>query len=173
MTTPLRSLGLDPGERTGWGIVDITRPRETVLAFGELDPEDPAAHLVRLFGEHQPTCVAIEVVKHVHPPRRGGVSGISTDHALMLYRAGLLAGRLQGEVLRAGIPCQLLSAEAVRGAVVGKQQASDAEIEKALRLRLINFPSPKKSNCHQRDALSAALFGGLRAGLWAAEIRRT
>lgn len=169
----IKALGLDPGKRTGWGVIELAGALETVVAFGELDPLDPVADLRRLLAEHQPGRVGIEIVKRVHPVRRGEHVGISTDQAQSLYDAGLLAGELKGEAARAGVRVDPFSAEAWRGALILKEQPSNAEIEDKLRARLsASFPARRKSNDHERDAIGIALWAALRARIGALEIRR-
>lgn len=164
---PRRALGIDPGKITGWGLVELL-PRERVLAFGVLDQADPPAHLRELLREHRPELVGVEVVERVHPVVRSGINGISTDQALALYCSGLLAGTLLAEARFANVQRIHVTAERWRSALAGKETASNAAIEQALRLRLAGFPAPRKSNEHERDGIGVALFSlldwRLRAG---------
>lgn len=173
-SAPSRALGLDPGETTGWGVVEVQPPdriississRERLVAFGVLDQSAPGAHLRELLREHHPELVGVEVIERVHPVKRRGFNGISTVQALALYRTGRRAERLIGVVERAGIRIVELTSERVREGIAGSQTASDAEVEQALRLRLADFPPPRKSNNHERDGIAAGLLALLEARL--------
>lgn len=164
MTAPITCLGVDPGATTGWGLVRVVGRVEAALAWGELSADAPG-HLRALLTEHGPDVVAFEVVGRVHPVHRKGVSGISTDQALALYRAGVVLGELRG-VARANILVTEFTAETWRAALIGSPSASDAEIDRVLRLRLVaTFPAPRKSTNHARDGIGVALFGALRFAL--------
>lgn len=162
MSAPL-TLGIDPGKRTGWGLVaDGAR----VVAFGELDQGRETDHLAALLQRHRPALVALEIVERVSPRELpGGGHGLTLTHALDLYRAGRRAGNLEHAAILFGVPVAPASAEAWRAALAGSARASDAAIDAALRLRLTGFPAPRKSSSHMRDGLGVALFGALRARL--------
>lgn len=153
------ALGIDPGANCGWGIVDASR----VVGFGLLTAGDEAGAMVDLIRRYRPGLVVIETLTRVHPVVRDGVAGISTTQAFALYQAGKLAGSL---LFCASLHLQAIevTAEAWRGAVVGKQRASNAEIEAVLRSKLQGFPAARKSNNHHRDALGVAAFGAQTGG---------
>lgn len=157
-----RAIGIDAGKTTGWGVVDLI-PRERVIAFGTLDEEGPVAHLRELIREHRPGLLGAEIVERVHPVRRRGLDGISTVHALALYRAGLLAGRLIETASALGLQVELFTAERWRDGLIGSPTADDARIDFVLRHRLADFPAPRKSSNHERDGIGAAFFALLDA----------
>lgn len=158
--TAHRVIGVDPGETTAWGLVEGDR---CALALGELLYDHEAAHLTRLIAEWHPVAVIVEVVRRVHPVMRKGRSGISTTQAMALYAAGRRAERVIMAAHYKGVQVIEASAEEWRAAVVGKAQADNATIDRVLRTRLRNFPAPRKSNNHERDALGIATYGALRA----------
>ena len=153
-------IGVDPGETTAWGLVEGDR---RALALGELTYDHEGAHLARLIAEWHPVAVVVEVVKRVHPVMRKGRSGISTTQAMALYAAGRRAERVIGAARAAGVQVIEASAEEWRAAVVGKAQADNAMIDRVLRVRLLGFPAPRKSNNHERDALGIATYGAAMA----------
>lgn len=161
MSAPL-TLGIDPGKRTGWGLVAEGR---RVVGFGALRAGEEEAHLLELLRSELPHVVAVEMVARVHPVRRKGISGISTDQAMALIRGARVGERLLGAARREGRAVIEVSAETWRGALASDAQADDATIERALRLRLAGFPAPRKSNDHMRDGIGVALFGALRSRL--------
>ena len=158
MTAP-RVIGVDSGETTAWGLVEGDR---CALALGELDYGHEGEHLTRLIAEWHPVAVAVEVVKRVHPVVRKGRSGISTTQAMALYTTGRRAERVICAAKAAGVQVVEVAAEEWRAAVVGKARADNAMIDRVLRVRLRNFPAPRKSNNHERDALGIATYGAVR-----------
>jgi len=157
-------LGIDPGKTTGWAMVE---DGARLLAFGVLATGDEEAHLAELIKRPAipPSLVVVEMAGEIHPVRRKGFAGISTDQATALLRAGEIGAGLLCEAKHCGVERERVTSEEWRRAICEDAQADNATIETALRLRLARMPPPRKSNNHERDAMGVALFGFLRWNL--------
>ena len=152
----MKVLGIDPGGSTGWALLDTTDPTPArYLASGELDADDPPAHLARLLAEHRPELVAIEKVGSVYAK-----DGFGTRMAGNLYDAGWTGGRLYDRAAALGYHVVTVEAPDVRRAfqVRAPKGKANAMVECVLRLRVPSWPPPLKTNNHERDAALAALF---------------
>jgi Holliday junction resolvasome RuvABC endonuclease subunit len=153
-------LGIDPGAHTGWATVEDGK---RVIDFGVLTPDEAPERVRAILSDSAIGLVAIEKVIHVHPVVRKGKAGISTVQTLALIDAGWLGGDLRRVALTLGVPTITFAAEEWRKAMIGKPTADNAMIDRVLRLRLRDFPAPRKSANHERDAMGIAAYGALRA----------
>lgn len=99
--------------------------------------------------------VCVEVSSGVQS--QGKSVGAGFGIARGLIAASEQAGMLLGWAQALGVPVLRVSAHDWRKAIIGKRNASDAEIKAALPRVVIDVP--ERSNSHVRDAIGVATWG--------------
>jgi Holliday junction resolvasome RuvABC endonuclease subunit len=166
-------LGVDPGRTTGWALLEVGRAidgarvvRAGLFRFDE--DEQPEAWVPsRDAPELWAAAVESDVLAVESPDRchvRAASGGVTPSMV-----AGLLLAKGLACVLSAVYPARAMHcpAETWRKVIVGRANASDAQIAAALarlcRAGLLAMPS--RTNAHVRDAIGVALWaakGGRR-----------
>lgn len=106
--------------------------------------------------------VAIEPPGGVHPGllrQRGAAAAMGVSRAATA--GAKLAGRLRGHAEALGLRVVEIPATEWRRGIVGKGNASDAEVKRALALRLV---WQGRTNADERDAAGCALWGAIAVG---------
>lgn len=163
----LRVLGLDAGVHTGFAVIDVSVPKGTVsfVHCGVLDRADRIAALHQLLGaEPFLEMVAVEVPAGVVFQRERGGRLTRPAMTANLVEATGIGRELRGYAMGLGFEVALATAVEVRAGLCGRHNADDAAVERMLRLRCRNWPGPRKTNDHERDAAAVALFAALRPG---------
>ncbi|MES2663474.1 MAG: crossover junction endodeoxyribonuclease RuvC [Pseudomonadota bacterium] len=147
-------LGIDPGSRrTGFGLIDATDRRYTVIDFGviavdgETLPDrlrDIFNGILRVIQQYGPTTVAIEQVFMAQNP----------DSALKLGQA---RGAAIAAVVHHQLPVSEYTARQVKQAVVGRGAADKKQVQHMVT-RLLNLAAEPPSDA--ADALGIALCHG-------------
>ena len=157
-------LGLDPGSHTtGYAILDAERATVSFVECGSLENEELAAWLYD--DAHDVDCVAIERIEGVaFAPKGAGI----VPHLLSASNAaGVAKGAAQLlSTNRARVHIVEASAREWRKAIVGKANASDADVKRVVTLHVQGWP--KVSNAHERDAAGVAMYAARRVRLEAA-----
>lgn len=148
----VRVLGIDPGlpsktGGTGWAVVDVMPDITGVYVDGgvirvDVDPH----HITRLITDNDVALVAIE------RPRAAG-SG-----ALLLIDTALVAGQILGWSRIASSHTSTCTSWDWKRVLTGHPSAKDAEVKHALSGCVEGLPA--RTNCHVRDAVGVALWGG-------------
>jgi Holliday junction resolvasome RuvABC endonuclease subunit len=157
------AIGVDPGANCGIGIVEILpRARFRWLDGLMLSRSARPHHLALLIERWEPALVAMETpVGFIHEHFRG------KD----LLEAGVIAGQLIDRARTCGVEVVEASASTWRKALTGRGNASDKEIEIALRARCDDFP--KRSSVHARDGAGVAAWALLEQRLRVSVVGRT
>lgn len=153
-------LGLDPGSRsTGYAILDAERAMVSFVECGSLENDELAAWLYD--DAHDVGCVAIERIEGIaFAPKGPGI----VPHLLSASNAaGVAKGAAQ---LLSHVHIVEASAREWRKAIVGKANASDADVKRVVTLHVQGWP--KVSNAHERDAAGVAMYAARRVRLEAA-----
>lgn len=156
----VRVLGIDPGKRIGVALLDVGARQAVQVALGEWlgDTDEDLVSTRLLLGTwlrtHNPDLVAVERVVHVH-----GSSRMGSSYAEGLAWSNWVGGELAGLARALGAQVVTIAAGSWRAGLAGSRTASDAQIARAIRLRVPSWPM--KSNEHQRDAAGVALAAGL------------
>ena len=127
-------LGLDPGSRkTGWGLVEVSGNRLTLVDQGCLAPPSKAAIPTRLgflaeglaavLGRCQPDAAGLESPFH----------GLNSRSLIVLSQA---RGVLIGEVARRGVEVLEYSPAEVKSAVTGHGRAAKEQVARMVGLQL-------------------------------------
>ncbi len=164
-------LGVDPGKATAWALLRCQPQQPAVLErYGVMDfaadetPEAWAANgeasewladRTRDFGG---VTVAVESPSRVHV--RAASGGVSPSMASGLLFAKGIAVALAAAAGSQGHGLALCDASMWRKRIVGRPNASDAQVKAALEFavkakRLADLP---RTNCHVRDAIGVALW---------------
>lgn len=161
-------LGIDPGSRhTGYGIIDHTGQRSTVLGYGTIHTTgtDMPARLGQIFAGiseqmslHSPVEVAVEKVFLARNP----------DSALKLGQA---RGAAIAAVVQHNIPVFEYSARQVKQAVVGNGAALKQQVSEMVKRLLALDKRPQEDAadalaialCHAHMRVTLARMGGASA----------
>lgn len=151
----MRILGIDPGYAiTGWGVIDATGSRLTVVAAGAITtPADQpfaarlqtlAAGLAELFSNHHPEVVAIEELFFA----QNTTTALNVAHARGVI---LLAAANASVTIREYKPTQ------VKQAITGYGHADKQQMQRMIQtiLGLAEIPKPDDV----ADALAVAVAG--------------
>lgn len=160
-------LGLDVGstmigiallEVPPGAVSAVARERAKLLAHAKLDIDATLAMLASLQGRVD--LVAIEPPGGVHPGllrQRGAAAAMGVSKYASL--GAKLAGRLMGHAEALGMRVVEIPATEWRRGLLGKANASNAAIAKALGYRIV---LPAVTNADERDAAGCALWGAQR-----------
>jgi hypothetical protein len=175
-------IGVDPGKATAWTALHVEDGRPAVVsAFGVLDFDDdetpeewamgPAREWLsdRCWVTEQilarDTLVAVETPSRVH--LRAASGGITPSMASgLLFVKGIAVALASAVASLDGVSFAYCDAATWRKRVVGRPNASDAQVKAALEraVRAKQLAELPRTNCHVRDAIGVAL--------WAADMRR-
>lgn len=158
-------LGIDPGATCGWALVDFAFPKTprfviggaavcVQLGLGDVFAFADARGTQAFMARHEIDLVAIETVGRVFPR-----AGFGTDMATAIANASKLGGRILGAAEARGIETAECEANEWRQKLGAGRGASDAEVKRALALR-IELP---RCSAHVRDAVGVALYCYQRA----------
>jgi hypothetical protein len=166
-TRTIRALGVDAGVHTAFAVIDVAVPQGTAsfVQCGMLDRADRIAALDRVLND-EPflEMVAVEVPAGVVFQRERGGRLTRPAMTANLVEATGIGRELRGYAMGLGFEVALATAVEVRAGLCGRHNADDAAVERMLRLRCRNWPGPRKTNDHERDAAAVALFAALRPG---------
>ena len=154
-------LGIDPGlVGTGWGVVDATAGRVTVVATGVIT----TAVETPLEGRVQQIYEGVLDVLAKHGPSLLVLEDLYTEYKFP--RTALLMAHARGVIcLAAGqhaVPVLALAPAEVKRAIAAHGAASKAQIQAGVQHRL-GLAAPPRSS-HVADALALALTGLSRRG---------
>ena len=145
-------LGIDPGTRhTGYGVLEVVGSRETVLAYGAVEPSPKLDLMVRLqrIGE------AVEAIIKQHKPDE---LAIEMPFMGKNAQAMLKLGQVQGFVMKAAldqqIPVTQYAPREIKKAVVGNGNAAKEQVWYMLRAQL---GLTEDKGLDASDALAVAL----------------
>lgn len=152
-------LAFDPGKALGFAEVHFTDRRPTVARMSTIDSLDEARNLIGTIeseteGGEIPS-VVVGVERNGFHGRRDGA--IDPKHwGDSMWCGGEIAGFCRGlKYGFYGFDTFEFSALEWRRAVIGKSNASDAEVKRVLSA-LVALPA--RSNAHERDAVGLALY---------------
>ena len=145
-------LGIDPGTRhTGYGVIEVVGKRETVLAFGSVDPPTKLDLMVRL----QKIGEAVEGIIKQHTPDE---LAIEMPFMGKNAQAMLKLGQVQGFVMKAALDLQIpvtqYAPREIKKAVVGNGNASKEQVWYMIRAQL---DLTEDKGLDASDALAVAL----------------
>lgn len=168
-------IGVDPGKATAWTALHVEEGRPAVVhAFGVLDfdddetPEEWAGGSAREWLSDRcwvtdqmlarDTIVAVETPSRVH--LRAASGGITPSLATGLLFAKGIAVALASAAAPLGVSFACCDAATWRKRVVGRPNASDAQVKAALEraVRAKRLAELPRTNCHVRDAIGVALW---------------
>lgn len=140
-------LALDPGRSIGHAVLDFESRRPRILLLEVTEDTNPAMSWMHLNASISPI-IAIET-NETYVTRERNVNPAP------FINAARIGGELAGYARALGLRVVAVSAHEWRRAIVGKRNASDADIKAAVS-RLVDLP--KRSNAHERDAIGVALY---------------
>jgi Holliday junction resolvasome RuvABC endonuclease subunit len=153
----VKVLGVDPGAEAGVALVNVNQRGEAAFILGA-STRAPLSDVESWLESYRPDLLAIESVTQVYSRQRFGSS---------MATALLASSKLVGHLLQMAKGMDIATAEATahewRSKVIGKRNASDAEIKAALMQRVALMP--KRSSSHMRDAIGVAVFCGMRSAM--------
>jgi Holliday junction resolvasome RuvABC endonuclease subunit len=153
----MRVLGLDAGRDVGWSVLDVDHNGRRVwwCADGVLRRHARVPDLLAiLLEEPELELVAVEVPEgYAYKGRAAAVP--------YLLEAQRIGGELQGVAGARGLATVSMPATRWRRALCGKASASDDEVRRMLRVRVLALPT--RTSVHARDAAGTALVAALDA----------
>lgn len=147
-------LGIDPGPKLhGYALLDVTRSRRTVQAFGHA-PTGEVLGMIDVWDHSDPRSplVAVEWSDRI-------LGGFTDHQRSRSIAAALIATQGEAGILlgRAGPRAMKIAAAAWRLGIVGKSSPSDAQV-RAVILRLVEgWPKRSAAGEHACDAAGIAL----------------
>ena len=145
-------LGIDPGTRhTGYGVLEVVGKRETVLAYGTVDPSASLDLMVRL----QRIGRAIEEVIAQHAPDELAIEmPFMGKNAQSMLKLGQVQGFVMKAALDHQIPVTQYAPREVKKAVVGNGNAAKEQVWYMIRAQL---GVEEDKGLDASDALAVAL----------------
>ena len=151
----MRIVGIDPGIRvTGFGILERTNKKITVLSYGTITPppkENMAERLKYLYSD------AMEIIKKYKPD---AMAIESTFHQKNV-KSALILGQAKGTLLLAAansnIPSTEYAPRKVKAAIVGNGSATKEQVQYMVQ-RVLKLDTPPKPY-DVSDALAIAYCG--------------
>lgn len=154
----MKIIGIDPGiNRTGYGIIDYTSDRFTMIEYGCLSPSIKELNFDRLAS----ICSQMDKVLEKHKPEIAIIEDVfyskNVKSALVL---GHIRGALIITVARHGIRLEELTPLEIKKGITGYGRAEKQQVGEMVRviLGLKNVPEPADS----ADALAGAIAFALR-----------
>jgi crossover junction endodeoxyribonuclease RuvC len=146
-------LGIDPGlANTGWGVIEVCRPRPRCLAYGCVTTDTAQPTPRRLSTIHDEIS---RVIDRYSPSECGVESVFFGTNAKSAFATGQARGVALLATARADLIVGEYSPVQIKGAVVGSGTAEKSQVAYMVRvlLDLDHDPAPD----HAADALAAAL----------------
>jgi crossover junction endodeoxyribonuclease RuvC len=161
MMRAMRVLGIDPGsEITGWGVIEGSGPRYTLLEYGALRLSASQKFSTRLLTIYNGL---EEIIVRHHPDACAIEDGFLATNVKVTLKLGQVRGVAMLAAERAGLAIQEYSPRLVKQTVVGYGNAEKQQVQEMVRVLLSLNVTPEPQDA--ADALAVAICHFHHAGL--------